>query len=295
MKYHGANNRLNLPNNSITHIHINYGSHVFILQQTKYTVHELNQKVFYKIYKIIRVVINLEFARATGRVRRGSAGWRRAGLNYERRMASAWLRRRTAGSGELRRRTTSSGDNDELRRRTARERVQGMRESSGRGGRERGESVRFIGEREVDGGSAKGEINGRRASSAINGFGYLRRRQWEEQWGGRNGHTGFGVFKTQVARTSGLGARSDCSARGHRGVGVGSGAGLRCARSVVSRSVAGRVGSRSSLVGRMRVGARGSVQRRLGAAGSSQGAAHQGSACGRARTSRLESDGARPL
>jgi hypothetical protein len=97
---------------------------------------------------------------------------------------SAWLRRRTAGSGELRRRTTSSDDNDELRRRTARERVRGMRESSGRGGRERGGSVRFIGEREVDGGSAKGEINGRRASSAINGFDYLRRHQWEEQWEG---------------------------------------------------------------------------------------------------------------
>jgi hypothetical protein len=79
MNYHGTNNRMNLPNNSITHIHINYGSHVFILQQTKYTIHELNQKVFYKIYKIIRVIINLGFTRATGRVRRGSAGWRKAG------------------------------------------------------------------------------------------------------------------------------------------------------------------------------------------------------------------------
>jgi hypothetical protein len=102
-----------------------------------------------------------------------------------------------------------------------------MRESSGRGGRERGGSVRFIGEREVDGGSAKGEINGRRASSAINGFGYLRRRQWEEQWGGRNGHARFGVFKTQVAQTSGLGARSDCSVARRAGiVASGSGPGL---------------------------------------------------------------------
>jgi hypothetical protein len=90
MNCHGTNNRMNLPNNSITHIHINYGSHVFILQQTKYIIHELNQKVFYKIYKIIRVVINLEFARATGRVRRGSAGWRKAG---------AQLRTATAGPG----------------------------------------------------------------------------------------------------------------------------------------------------------------------------------------------------
>jgi hypothetical protein len=98
---------MNIPNNSITLIHINCGSHVFI-QQTKYTIHESNKRVFYKIYKIIWVVINLGFARVTGRVRRGSAGWRRAGLDYERRMASAWLRRRTAGSGELRRRTATN-------------------------------------------------------------------------------------------------------------------------------------------------------------------------------------------
>jgi hypothetical protein len=50
------------------HIHINCESHVFILQQTKYTTHESNQKVFYKIHKIIWVVINLGFARATGSV-----------------------------------------------------------------------------------------------------------------------------------------------------------------------------------------------------------------------------------
>ena len=62
---------MNLPNNSITHIHINYGSHVFILQQTKYTIHESNQKVFYKIHKIIWVVFNHGFVRATRRTRRG--------------------------------------------------------------------------------------------------------------------------------------------------------------------------------------------------------------------------------
>jgi hypothetical protein len=61
---------MNLPNNSITHIHINYGSHVFI-QQTKYTIHESNQKVFYKIHKLIWVVFNLGFVRATRRTRRG--------------------------------------------------------------------------------------------------------------------------------------------------------------------------------------------------------------------------------
>jgi hypothetical protein len=61
-------------------------------------------------------------------------------------------------SGELRRAgrvVVSSGDDgkrEELERGA----------SSGRGGRERGESVGFIGEREVDGGLARGEINGRR-------------------------------------------------------------------------------------------------------------------------------------
>jgi hypothetical protein len=109
MNYHGTNNRMNLPNNSITLIHINCGSHVFI-QQTKYTIHESNQKVFYKIYKIIWVVINLGFARATGRVRRGSAGLR-AGLDYGRRMARVW-------SDDELRAPVNSGDERQLRRRT---------------------------------------------------------------------------------------------------------------------------------------------------------------------------------
>jgi hypothetical protein len=78
---------MNLSNNSITHIHINCESHVFILQQIKYTTHESNQKVLYKIYKIIRVIINLRFVRVTGMDRRVSAGWRRAGLDYGRWMA----------------------------------------------------------------------------------------------------------------------------------------------------------------------------------------------------------------
>ena len=89
---------MNLPNNSITLIHINCGSHVFI-QQTKYTIHESNQKVFYKIYKIIRVVINLEFARATGEFDGVRPGGEKQGLDYERQMAIVWLRQRTAGSG----------------------------------------------------------------------------------------------------------------------------------------------------------------------------------------------------
>jgi hypothetical protein len=68
------------------------------------------KKYFYKIHKIIWVVIHLGFVRVTERVLRGSAGWRREGLDHERRMAIAWLRRRTAGSGELRRQTINSGD-----------------------------------------------------------------------------------------------------------------------------------------------------------------------------------------
>jgi hypothetical protein len=43
---------MNLPNNSITLIHVICESHVFILQQTKYTTNESNQKVFYKIHRI---------------------------------------------------------------------------------------------------------------------------------------------------------------------------------------------------------------------------------------------------
>jgi hypothetical protein len=108
MNYHGTNNLMNLPNNSITYIHINYGSHVFILQQTKYTIHELNQKVFYKIYKIIRVVINLEFARATGRVRRGSAGWRKAGARLWTADGDCVAPATNCGLHELRRRTATN-------------------------------------------------------------------------------------------------------------------------------------------------------------------------------------------
>jgi hypothetical protein len=70
--------------------------------------------------------------RATERVRRGSAGWRRAGLDYGRQMASAWLRQWTAGSGELRRRTaTNDGVEQYTGERGELEREMGA--SSGRG------------------------------------------------------------------------------------------------------------------------------------------------------------------
>jgi hypothetical protein len=61
--------------------------------------------------------------------------------------------------------------------------------------------------------------------------------------GGRNGHAGFGVFKTQVARTSGLGARSDCSAARRAGIAAsGSGPGARLGFWAAARSRLGRVG-----------------------------------------------------
>jgi hypothetical protein len=77
------------------------------------------KKYFYKIHKIIWFVFNLGFVRVTGMDRRVSAGWRRAW---------AWLR---TEDGVAPANSTGSGD-DELRRRTASERVRGMGESSGR-------------------------------------------------------------------------------------------------------------------------------------------------------------------
>jgi hypothetical protein len=158
---------------------------VFILQQTKYTIHESNQKVFYKVHKIIWVVINLGFARATERVRRGSAGWRRAGLDYGRRMAIAWLWRRTAGSGELRRRTATPATND-----TSDERGELEREASlGRREKRESSAVPFYREQEGEKESARETSMASGASSAINGFGYFPRHQRGEQWGGRNGRS----------------------------------------------------------------------------------------------------------
>jgi hypothetical protein len=71
-------------------------------------------KYFYKIHKIIWVVINLGFARATGRVRRGSTGWRKARAQLQ--TASAWLRRRTTApvnSSDERQRTTALAMSEE--------------------------------------------------------------------------------------------------------------------------------------------------------------------------------------
>jgi hypothetical protein len=89
---------------------------MFILQQTKYTTHESNQKVLYKIHKI-------NLGRHQPRVRAcdgdGStgflAGWRTR-LHYGRRMCgSVELQRRTAHSGELHglRRRMATNDNVE--------------------------------------------------------------------------------------------------------------------------------------------------------------------------------------
>jgi hypothetical protein len=50
---------------------MNFESHMFILQQNKHTIHELNQTNFKKYRKKFWVVFNLGFARVTGRARRG--------------------------------------------------------------------------------------------------------------------------------------------------------------------------------------------------------------------------------
>jgi hypothetical protein len=72
-----------------------------------------------------------------------------------------------AMNGELRRRTTSSSDNGELRRRTTSERVRGNESELGRGGRERGESVGFIGSRRESGrGARERECMGHQLSSS---------------------------------------------------------------------------------------------------------------------------------
>jgi hypothetical protein len=98
---------MNLPNNSITLIHVICESHVFILQQTKYTTNESNQKVFYKIHRI-------DLGRHQPWVRAcdgdGSTGFGRTESGARLRTASVSLRRTTGSvnSGDERRLTTAS-------------------------------------------------------------------------------------------------------------------------------------------------------------------------------------------
>jgi hypothetical protein len=75
---------------------------------------------FQKYTSKFRVVFNLGFVRVTGRARRVSTEWRRAGVRSSDGGCVALVM-----INELRRRTVSSGDNGELRRRTASERVRG--------------------------------------------------------------------------------------------------------------------------------------------------------------------------
>jgi hypothetical protein len=107
---------MNLPNNSITLIHVNCESHVFILQQTKYTTNESNQKVFYKIHKI-------DLGRHQPWVRAcdgdGSTGFGRTESGARLRTASVSLRRTPATNGTLRRTTGSVNSGDERRLTTA--------------------------------------------------------------------------------------------------------------------------------------------------------------------------------
>jgi hypothetical protein len=91
MNYHGALIIAYLYQKFITHIHMNCGSHVFILQQTKYTIHESNQKYFENTQ------INLGRLQPWVRACDGedSMGFRPGGeeQGFDLRMAGAWLRR----------------------------------------------------------------------------------------------------------------------------------------------------------------------------------------------------------
>jgi hypothetical protein len=102
------NNHMNLPNNSITLIRINCESHVFILQQTKYTTNESNQKVFYKIHKI-----NLGRHQPWVRTcdRECSTGFRRMEKSRARLRTTDGVAPANCGSGELRRRTATNDGN----------------------------------------------------------------------------------------------------------------------------------------------------------------------------------------
>jgi hypothetical protein len=102
---------------------------VFIIQQTKYTTHESNQKALYKIHK-------MNLGRHQPRVRacdgNGSTSFGRTESGARLRTTSTWLRQSPATNGTLRRTPRAPATSGKLRRRTASERVRGMGESSGR-------------------------------------------------------------------------------------------------------------------------------------------------------------------
>jgi hypothetical protein len=91
---------------------MNCGSHMFILQQTKYTVHELNQKYFENTQ------INLGLSSTLGsRLRREMEMTRQEGRSQEKRAGVLDVGRASAG-----RALVNSGDDGELRQqRRARE------------------------------------------------------------------------------------------------------------------------------------------------------------------------------
>jgi hypothetical protein len=124
---------------------------VFILQQTKYTTHESNQKALYKIHKI-------NLGRHQPRVRAcdgdGSTGFGRTESEARLRTASAWLRRTPATNGTLRRTPRAPATNG---KRTSDER--GVLEGEANLSRQEwgGSAVPFYSEREGRRGVAVGE------------------------------------------------------------------------------------------------------------------------------------------
>jgi hypothetical protein len=118
-----------------------FGSHMFILQQNKHTILQLNQKYFENTQINLGLSSTLVLACAgrwrwlgkeVGRAREADRGPQcQAGPNR-------------ASSGELRRTPATNG---KLRQQQRARECEEMRVSSGRGGREREEELGFIGSR----------------------------------------------------------------------------------------------------------------------------------------------------
>jgi hypothetical protein len=149
---------------------------VFIIQQTKYTTHESNQKALYKIHK-------MNLGHHQPRVRacdgNGSTGFGRTESGARLRTASTWLRRRTTHSGELhglRWRAANSGDERQARECEEWERARVGRMGVRRGRRiYRGEGGKWrvvVRKRGTVGGSIK----------RINGVGFFSIALMESKW-----------------------------------------------------------------------------------------------------------------
>jgi hypothetical protein len=166
---------------------MNCGSHMFILQQTKYTIHESNQKYFENTQ------INLGFSSTlSSRLRREMEMARQGGRSQEKRAGVLDVGRAPAGQapvnfGELRRRTANSGDEQCTSDGERGELERGA--SSGRGGREERASVPFYREREGRGRDGRGRERDDRDFMAPLMVLSFPARNGEMRNGGRNKRT----------------------------------------------------------------------------------------------------------